>query len=86
MRALAQPVDAGAGERNWSTYGFIVDKSSSARACCRSCSEVGVCAFQCQVVEEGSISRLSDGIQSILRGTFRLRLRVTMRFLSLRMR
>jgi hypothetical protein len=26
MRALAQPVGAGAGERNWSTYGFIVDK------------------------------------------------------------
>ena len=26
MRALAQPMGAGAGERNWSTYGFIVDK------------------------------------------------------------
>jgi hypothetical protein len=25
-RVLAQPVGAGAGERNWSTYGFIVDK------------------------------------------------------------
>jgi hypothetical protein len=26
MRVLAQPVGAGAGERIWSTYGFIVDK------------------------------------------------------------
>ena len=26
MRVLAQPVGAGAGERNWSTYSFIVDK------------------------------------------------------------
>ena len=25
-RVLAQPVGAGAGERNWSTYGFLVDK------------------------------------------------------------
>jgi hypothetical protein len=29
MRALGQPVGAGAGERNWSTYGFIVDKRTS---------------------------------------------------------
>lgn len=26
MRVLAAPVGAGAGERNWSTYGFIVDQ------------------------------------------------------------
>lgn len=26
VRVLAQPVGAGAGERNWSTYSFIVDK------------------------------------------------------------
>ena len=25
-RVWAQPVGAGAGERNWSTYGFLVDK------------------------------------------------------------
>jgi hypothetical protein len=26
LRSLSAPISAGAGERNWSTYGFIVDK------------------------------------------------------------
>ena len=31
MRALAQPVGGVAGERNWSSYGFIVHKRSARR-------------------------------------------------------